>query len=223
MENEEQEQAKRILKNLDLFEKRVNEWLKYKDHFGGITVGEWSENKEAQKNDKLIQLRVLFDYKISQIGKNPKDKLIDPNKIEQLIQIFDRDKVHFPLDEKDEVEEYIHKRIVQYLQKLKEYVIIERESNQNYKTLNFKEFVYLCFELKLIDKNQTDRKLQEKDIRKIYEKYEHPMFHNIKLKSPITDEIDIYSVVKTYYSDNKDNNTVNKVKTIIKDLKLISE
>lgn len=220
MGTDNKDSIKEKIRNLELFEKYVNEWIKYKDNFKDITVGEYSKNKEAQKNDYLIQIEVYFNQAILEIDKDPKNKLINPNEIEELIQRYIRKNVIFSLDKEKEVKTLIKEKFIQYLQELKENVK-EKSKNKNYKTLNFKEFVYLCFELGLVNNDvyNADRKKQANEIREIYEKYEHPIFDKIKLKNTITNNTDIYSIVRQYNSGDKDNNTVKKIKTIIKDSK----
>lgn len=219
MGTDNKDSIKEMLKNLELFEKYVNESLKYKDNFKDITVGDWSENKEAQKNDHLIQIEVFFNEAILEIEKDPKNKLIGPNKLQELINIRIEQNVVFPLDKDKEIKVYINKKIIDYLSKLKNSIKSKRESNQNYTGLNFKEFVYLCFELGLV-KEKLNRKLQEAEIREIYENNEHPIFDKIELLNPIKKETSILSQVKKYNSNDKDYKVVQKIKTTIKDLKL---
>jgi len=218
MGTDNKDSIKKTLDNLDTFEKYVNEWLKYKDLFKGITLGDFEHNKDAQKNDYLIQIEVLFNKAILEIENDPKNKLIDPNKLEKLINLFIRKNVVFPLDKDKEVKEYINKKIIEYLLKVKTSIEIERETNQNYKTLNYREFVYLCFELKLLHESYNPE--LAKEIRQIYEKYEHSIFNKIKLRLPITEKTDIYSIVKQYNSDSKIDEIVKKVNDYIKTLKL---
>lgn len=207
----------------DVFESYVNEWLIYKGTLKGVTLGEFYENKESQQKDKLVKIKVLFDIYIPQILNEPKIKKGNPKNLERLINKIIRQNDVFALDEDKEIKDYFKQRVIELLDRIKESIEIERESSQTYKTLNYTEFIYLCFELGLVSSKEPDRKLQADQIREIYEKYEHPIFNKIKLRNHINDKTDILSQVKKYMSDDKNNTTVKKVQTIINELKLNSD
>lgn len=82
--NKERDIIEKQIKDLELFEKYINEWIKYKDIFKDITLGQFSENKEAQKNDYLIQIEVIFNEVISEIEKDPKKKTNRPEQIKKI-------------------------------------------------------------------------------------------------------------------------------------------
>ena len=189
----------------------------------GLTLGEFYENKESQQKDKLVQIKALFDIIIPRILNKTKHIKGNPNILERLINKIIRQSDVFALDEDKEIKDYWNQRVIDLLDRLKESIEIERESNQTYKTLNYGEFIYLCFELGLVSRDEPDRQLQADQIREIYEVNEHPIFNKIKLRNPINDKTDITSQVKKYMSELKNNTTVKKVQTIINELKLNSD
>jgi hypothetical protein len=203
-----------MMNHLDWLERYISESL---DHNvpENMTVEQWHNDKEIQKRNNQIQFKLLCDKILSDKENNPKNNI---RKIEELIQELQRSPGFAPYDKDRVHKNAVTSIIIDFFQRLKNLALKAQTSNE-LKTLNFKEFVYLCFELKLV-KEPSDRMIQEREIRQIYEKYENPIFHKIQLRNPITDKTNIISQVRKYNSNDKDIETIKKVKTYIKDLKL---
>lgn len=217
MDKEQEKRIKNIDDHLDYLEKYVNEWLKWNSG-NKMTVKERSESKEQQDNDFLIQLKLIFDEIEKILENDPKTELLNPIIIGKYIDAFETISI-FVLDPDKKIKEYYNERLIKLFKKIK---LNNELSNSEREIINYQTFVYLCFELKLI-KEKYDRKIQEHEIRQLYEKSEHPIFEKLKLRNPIKETTDIYSIVRKYVTRDKKIAVLDRVKTIIKRHKLKSE
>lgn len=177
-----------------------------------LAVEQCLTNPEFQKKDKLIQIELLFDKIEHELLSKPTD-FISPQKISYFSDLI----VPNPADKNSDLWNYIKSRIIKLI------TLMNLKSKENpRKVLSIKQYVTLCFELKLINKSESDRKEQAKQCINFVK--EHHIFNKITIEINAKTEKTIYDNVRKYYSEFKyDVDFIMEIQKIIKDYELNSD
>lgn len=211
----DEENIKSFLDYLSFIENYVEKEDNYKIYRGkGLTLLDIQNNKEYQEKEAILRLEALIDVGF-ETGEMTDVSNLDVEATRMVIEHLKNEYIS-SLDPDSKLKIAIRDKLISHFQNL-----IERSLNQGKRVhLNNREFTYLCLMLNLVDES-APQKTKAENIKTLCRERRHNLFS--KVTTRIVESSDILSVVKQYWSTDKNMNTVKKVNTLINDLKLKSD